>query len=157
MFSAILLVLITIFRMYTVRQRVQYSPTDMFVPVPPVGVAIIAGCGADLLINICLTLLGYIPGHIHAYVLDADLALEVQSRAAHLSLARQSADTMRAASTSSTPTTERRRRRVKVYTIADLRRECIATMSILVGKAMEPCPESDKRVSGRVGDGICGV
>lgn len=31
-------------------------------PVPPVGVAMIAGCGADLLINICLTLLGYVPG-----------------------------------------------------------------------------------------------
>lgn len=28
-----------------------------------------AGCGADLLINICLTLLGYFPGHIHAFYL----------------------------------------------------------------------------------------
>lgn len=38
--------------------------------VPPVGVYIVAGCGADLLINICLTLLGYLPGHIHAaYIL----------------------------------------------------------------------------------------
>ncbi|KAG6367569.1 hypothetical protein INS49_001762 [Diaporthe citri] len=34
---------------------------------PPVGVVIVAGCGADVLINICLTLLGYIPGHIHAF------------------------------------------------------------------------------------------
>lgn len=24
---------------------------------------IVAGCGADLLINICLTILGYLPGH----------------------------------------------------------------------------------------------
>jgi len=30
----------------------------------------IAGCGADLLINICLTLLGYFPGHIHAFYLE---------------------------------------------------------------------------------------
>ncbi|KAI9760656.1 MAG: hypothetical protein M4579_001520 [Chaenotheca gracillima] len=37
---------------------------------PPVGVAIVAGCGADLLINICLTVLGYIPGHIHAFYLE---------------------------------------------------------------------------------------
>lgn len=29
-------------------------------PVPPVGVLIVAGCGADVLINICLTLLGYV-------------------------------------------------------------------------------------------------
>jgi len=38
--------------------------------VPPVGVFIVAGCGADLLVNICLTLLGYIPGHIHAFYLE---------------------------------------------------------------------------------------
>ncbi|ROV88880.1 hypothetical protein VSDG_08940 [Cytospora chrysosperma] len=34
---------------------------------PPVGVALVAGCGVDVLINICLTVLGYIPGHIHAF------------------------------------------------------------------------------------------
>ncbi|KAF9647588.1 UPF0057-domain-containing protein [Thelephora ganbajun] len=33
---------------------------------PPLGVALERGCGADLLINILLTLLGYIPGIIHA-------------------------------------------------------------------------------------------
>ncbi|MCJ1465793.1 hypothetical protein MMC07_004412 [Pseudocyphellaria aurata] len=59
--------------------------------VPPVGVFLIAGCGADLFINICLTLLGYLtspprkdkssfahgdacaryfPGHIHAFYLE---------------------------------------------------------------------------------------
>ncbi|KAI1328749.1 hypothetical protein F5Y16DRAFT_397960 [Xylariaceae sp. FL0255] len=37
---------------------------------PPVGVAIVAGCGADLLINIALTILGYFPGHIHAFYLE---------------------------------------------------------------------------------------
>ncbi|MBE7179895.1 MAG: YqaE/Pmp3 family membrane protein [Terriglobus roseus] len=30
--------------------------------MPPVGVFLVAGCGADLLINICLTILGYFPG-----------------------------------------------------------------------------------------------
>ena len=38
--------------------------------LPPVGVAMVAGCGADLFINICLTLLGYIPGHIHAFYVE---------------------------------------------------------------------------------------
>ncbi|KAF3940771.1 hypothetical protein ABW19_dt0207971 [Dactylella cylindrospora] len=36
---------------------------------PPVGVWAIAGCGADFFINICLTILGYLPGHIHAFYL----------------------------------------------------------------------------------------
>ncbi|KAJ7599300.1 hypothetical protein C8J56DRAFT_916371 [Mycena floridula] len=34
---------------------------------PPAAAAFVAGCSCDLLINICLTLLGYIPGHIHAF------------------------------------------------------------------------------------------
>jgi len=34
--------------------------------LPPVGVFLERGCGADLLINILLTMLGYIPGIIHA-------------------------------------------------------------------------------------------
>ncbi|EZF79278.1 plasma membrane proteolipid 3 [Trichophyton rubrum CBS 202.88] len=34
--------------------------------LPPIGVFLERGCGADLLINICLTILGYIPGIIHA-------------------------------------------------------------------------------------------
>lgn len=38
--------------------------------VPPLGVYMVAGCGADLLINICLTLLGYIPGHLHAFYVE---------------------------------------------------------------------------------------
>ncbi|KAI1414226.1 hypothetical protein F5Y13DRAFT_159037 [Hypoxylon sp. FL1857] len=37
---------------------------------PPIGVWAVAGCGADLLINICLTILGYFPGHIHAFYLE---------------------------------------------------------------------------------------
>ncbi|KAJ5137356.1 stress response RCI peptide [Penicillium atrosanguineum] len=34
---------------------------------PPLGVFLERGCGADLLINICLTILGWIPGVIHAF------------------------------------------------------------------------------------------
>jgi uncharacterized membrane protein YqaE (UPF0057 family) len=33
---------------------------------PPLGVLLERGCGVDLLINIGLTLLGFIPGIIHA-------------------------------------------------------------------------------------------
>jgi len=34
--------------------------------LPPLGVFLERGCGADFLINILLTCLGYIPGIIHA-------------------------------------------------------------------------------------------
>jgi len=34
--------------------------------LPPLGVFLERGCGADLLINVLLTILGYIPGIIHA-------------------------------------------------------------------------------------------
>ena len=34
--------------------------------LPPVGVFLERGCNADFLINILLTILGYIPGIIHA-------------------------------------------------------------------------------------------
>ncbi|KAI8379441.1 plasma membrane proteolipid 3 [Radiomyces spectabilis] len=34
--------------------------------LPPLGVLFERGCGVDLLINIALTCLGYIPGIIHA-------------------------------------------------------------------------------------------
>lgn len=33
---------------------------------PPLGVLLMEGCGCDLLINLLLTLLGFIPGIIHA-------------------------------------------------------------------------------------------
>jgi len=35
--------------------------------LPPVSVFLKTGCGADFLINICLTILGWIPGVIHAW------------------------------------------------------------------------------------------
>jgi len=38
--------------------------------LPPVGVFLVSGCGADLLINILLTILGYFPGHIHAFYIE---------------------------------------------------------------------------------------
>jgi uncharacterized membrane protein YqaE (UPF0057 family) len=34
--------------------------------LPPVGVFLERGCGADFFINILLTILGYIPGIVHA-------------------------------------------------------------------------------------------
>ncbi|CDZ98515.1 upf0057-domain-containing partial [Phaffia rhodozyma] len=34
---------------------------------PPAAAAFVTGCSCDLLINILLTALGYIPGHIHAF------------------------------------------------------------------------------------------
>ncbi|CAA7267705.1 unnamed protein product [Cyclocybe aegerita] len=34
---------------------------------PPAAAAFVTGCSCDLLINILLTILGYIPGHIHAF------------------------------------------------------------------------------------------
>ncbi|KDQ16467.1 hypothetical protein BOTBODRAFT_30800 [Botryobasidium botryosum FD-172 SS1] len=36
---------------------------------PPLAVFFLTGCGADLLINILLTILGFLPGHIHAFYL----------------------------------------------------------------------------------------
>ncbi|PWY79657.1 hypothetical protein BO70DRAFT_293088 [Aspergillus heteromorphus CBS 117.55] len=38
--------------------------------IPPLGVFFLSGCSADLVINICLTLLGYLPGHVHAFYLE---------------------------------------------------------------------------------------
>ncbi|KAH7071493.1 hypothetical protein BKA63DRAFT_419757 [Paraphoma chrysanthemicola] len=38
--------------------------------IPPIGVFLVAGCGMDLFINILLTLLGYLPGHVHAFYLE---------------------------------------------------------------------------------------
>ncbi|KAK9236622.1 hypothetical protein V1525DRAFT_406329 [Lipomyces kononenkoae] len=34
--------------------------------LPPLGVFLETGCGADLLINVLLTCLGWVPGIIHA-------------------------------------------------------------------------------------------
>ncbi|GAA6023482.1 hypothetical protein JCM10207_006211 [Rhodosporidiobolus poonsookiae] len=36
---------------------------------PPASTAFLTGCSCDLLITICLTVLGYIPGHLHAFYL----------------------------------------------------------------------------------------
>ncbi|KAL1970795.1 hypothetical protein VTN77DRAFT_2629 [Rasamsonia byssochlamydoides] len=38
--------------------------------IPPLGVFLLSGCSTDLLINILLTILGYFPGHIHAFYLE---------------------------------------------------------------------------------------
>ncbi|KAM0786866.1 hypothetical protein ACM66B_002291 [Microbotryomycetes sp. NB124-2] len=34
---------------------------------PPAAAFFLTGCSCDLVINICLTLLGFIPGHLHAF------------------------------------------------------------------------------------------
>jgi uncharacterized membrane protein YqaE (UPF0057 family) len=44
--------------------------------IPPVGVFFERGCGADLLINILLTILGYIPGIIHALYVSPTLLVK---------------------------------------------------------------------------------
>ncbi|KWU42291.1 hypothetical protein RHOSPDRAFT_6303, partial [Rhodotorula sp. JG-1b] len=36
---------------------------------PPAAAGILTGCSCDLLISIALTLLGYIPGHLHCFYL----------------------------------------------------------------------------------------
>jgi len=36
-------------------------------PVPPLGVFMILGCGSDLIINIILTTMGFLPGHLHGF------------------------------------------------------------------------------------------
>ncbi|KAI1332627.1 putative cation transport-related protein [Xylariaceae sp. FL0255] len=48
-----------------------FTGSDIFkiigaVILPPLGVFLERGCGADLCINILLTILGFIPGIIHA-------------------------------------------------------------------------------------------
>ncbi|KAK5014931.1 hypothetical protein BJ546DRAFT_1061067 [Cryomyces antarcticus] len=37
---------------------------------PPLGVYLVSDCGADLLINVVLTCLGFLPGHIHAFYVE---------------------------------------------------------------------------------------
>ncbi|KAI5194503.1 hypothetical protein E4T39_08646 [Aureobasidium subglaciale] len=47
--------------------------------LPPLGVFLERGCGADLLINILLTILGYIPGIIHALYVTIALCASLVS------------------------------------------------------------------------------
>lgn len=56
--SALFIVLVTILCTYS--SSVPHSPHLLTLNLtgPPVGVWMVAGCGADLLINICLTILG---------------------------------------------------------------------------------------------------
>ncbi|KAI0093590.1 hypothetical protein BDY19DRAFT_881364 [Irpex rosettiformis] len=46
--------------------KVRFLVSSLAIILPPVGVFLERGCGADFLINILLTILGYIPGIIHA-------------------------------------------------------------------------------------------
>ncbi|KAL1928076.1 hypothetical protein VTP01DRAFT_2992 [Rhizomucor pusillus] len=49
--------------------------------LPPLGVFLMRGCGADFWINLALTILGYLPGHLHGfYVLIKDREQRQQQR-----------------------------------------------------------------------------
>jgi uncharacterized membrane protein YqaE (UPF0057 family) len=71
MASTLLLILITIFSTSSLTPP-SSQPTNQTnpPPVPPLGVFLVAGCGPDFFINILLTLLGYFPGHIHAFYIE---------------------------------------------------------------------------------------
>ncbi|KAK9366988.1 hypothetical protein V1509DRAFT_627890 [Lipomyces kononenkoae] len=48
-----------------------FTPSDIIKLIfafflPPLGVFLATGCGADLLINVILTILGWVPGILHA-------------------------------------------------------------------------------------------
>ena len=64
MISGLLIILITILctEFYFPSLRNTYLTQANNPLVPPVGVFMIAGCGADLFVNVCLTILGYFPG-----------------------------------------------------------------------------------------------
>lgn len=57
--SAILIVLITILCVL-IPHSLFAHPINLHLLVPPLGVYMVAGCGADLFVNICLTILGYL-------------------------------------------------------------------------------------------------
>ncbi|RKP08320.1 hypothetical protein THASP1DRAFT_29873 [Thamnocephalis sphaerospora] len=54
--------------------------------LPPVAVAFRAGCGVDLLINLLLTLLGHVPGVLHAWYVILKLARERSEREGYRSI-----------------------------------------------------------------------
>ena len=61
------------------QQQLIYHNSDIIklifaIFIPPIGVFLERGCGADLLINILLTILGYIPGIIHAMYVTTSFA-----------------------------------------------------------------------------------
>ncbi|THH19627.1 hypothetical protein EW146_g1600 [Bondarzewia mesenterica] len=47
--------------------RVHVTCATVAIIFPPAAAAFITGCSCDLLINVCLTILGYLPGHLHAF------------------------------------------------------------------------------------------
>ncbi|KAG0697067.1 plasma membrane proteolipid Pmp3 [Suillus ampliporus] len=46
---------------------ISYRPENASRVLPPVAVFFKRGCAADFWINICLTILGWIPGVLHAW------------------------------------------------------------------------------------------
>ncbi|KAJ3798722.1 hypothetical protein GGU11DRAFT_864430 [Lentinula aff. detonsa] len=47
--------------------------------IPPLGVFLERGCNADFLINILLTILGYIPGIIHGMPRSFSLSINIHN------------------------------------------------------------------------------
>jgi len=131
--SAILLVLITIIcesapDQLCIGARGEVAETDSF-PVPPLGVYAIAGCGMDLFVNICLTVLGYVltSGPLIADVTKADRRCDAVT----------SQDTSMPF-TSSTSTTTEESNPGTAYPLTRERRVSIATGSSLVDMDTAP-------------------
>lgn len=47
---------------------------------PPAAAGILTGCSCDLLINIALTIFGYLPGHLHAFYLSEAMSIMLLKR-----------------------------------------------------------------------------
>ncbi|KAJ5573761.1 uncharacterized protein N7459_008188 [Penicillium hispanicum] len=58
------------FLLFTILLLTFLATAELERPVPPLGVFLISGCGVDFWINVLLTILGYFPGHIHAFYLE---------------------------------------------------------------------------------------
>lgn len=60
-------------------------PAQIAIFLPPVSVFLQTGCSCDLLINVCLTILAFIPGHVSdqtlhaALIADADQMLQIHA------------------------------------------------------------------------------
>ncbi|KAI5992873.1 UPF0057-domain-containing protein [Pisolithus marmoratus] len=61
-------VLLYFLAMYVLASPTRYSPLPFSISVvPPLAVFFKRGCAADFWINICLSILGWIPGVLHAW------------------------------------------------------------------------------------------
>lgn len=56
-------------------KTITHKTISIAIFIPPLGVFLERGCGADFFINILLTILGYIPGIIHALYIILKVSL----------------------------------------------------------------------------------